>query len=266
MNIKIRKDALAAPAPATLDRLWRAMADIEGNPRSLQGRPALAFGVDRIDAALGGGLALGALHEFAPSTSLHLGAATGLALTLAARNGNKPVLWVQTEFAGCEAGSPYGLGLAELGLPLDRLLTLRVTSSGETLWAMEEALKCDVLAGVIAELAHDGPIAGLTATRRLTLAARAGGGCGFLLRHRPSPLASAAETRWEIAAAPSRPDRFGGLGRTAFHLSLTKNRRGPLGRWTVAWDHHERAFSALSLGVAQAAFDRSDRTPFVRAG
>jgi protein ImuA len=243
------------------------MAEIEGHPCRLPGRPALAFGVDRIDAALDGGLAVGALHEFSPSVPLHLGAATGLALTLAARtDGSKQVLWVQTEFAGYEAGSLYGLGLAQLGLALDRVLMLRATNAAEALWAMEEALKCPALACVIAELPNDGPIADLTATRRLTLAARAGCGCGFLLRHRPSTLTNSAETRWEISATPGHPDRFGGLGRTAFIVSLTKNRRGPTGRWTVAWDHHERVFSALSLGVVQAAFDRSDRTPFTRAG
>src|SRR5665213_4439436 len=91
------------------------------------------------------------------------------------------------------------------------------------------------------------------------------GGFGFLLRHRPSPLASSTETRWEVAAAPSRPDAFGGLGLTAFALALTKNRRGPAGLWTIAWDHHERSFQALSLSVAGTAFDRPDRMPFARA-
>ena len=55
------------------------------------------------------------------------------------------------------------------------------------------------------------------------------------------------------------PDEFGGLGRTAFTLSLTRNRRGPCGTWTLIWDHHEHAFSALSVGVDAAASDRPDR-------
>ena len=107
------------------------------------------------------------------------------------------------------------------------------------------------------------------ATQRLTLAARAGGGLGLLLRQRPSPLATAATTRWQVAAAPSTPDRYGGLGRTTFDLSLNRNRRGRCGRFIMCWDHHERVFlpAALSLGVAAAAFDGSiDPRPFACAG
>jgi hypothetical protein len=66
-------------------------------------------------------------------------------------------------------------------------------------------------------------------------------------------------TRWQVAAAPSVPDEFGGLGATAFHLSLTRNRRGPCGAWTLTWNHHERTFSALSVGVVAAPLDRPDR-------
>jgi hypothetical protein len=89
----------------------------------------------------------------------------------------------------------------------------------------------------------------------------AGGGLGLLLRHRPCPLGSAAMTRWQVAAAPSRPDRFGGLGGTSFDLSLQRNRRGRCGRWITGWNHDERIFvpQALSLGVAATAHDRPDR-------
>lgn len=259
---------MAASAPAALYTLRRAVAEIEGAHGSLQeGRPALAFGIPCIDAALGGGLASGALHEIAPQAGVHLGAATGLVLALAARMAaRKQVLWVSPAFAEHEAGPLYGSGLAMFGLSLDRVLLLRVTQAADTLWAMEEGLKCRALACVVGELPDDAPLADLTATRRLTLAVRDGGGFGFLLRHRASPLASAAETRWQVAAGGGRPDRFGGLGRPTWHISLTKNRHGPTGRWPVAWNHHERVFSALSLGVAAPALDRPDRAPLTRTG
>ena len=66
------------------------------------------------------------------------------------------------------------------------LLILRVSRPLDLLWAFEEALKSRGLAAVLAELPESGAAADLTATRRLTLAARAGGGLGLLLRHRPS--------------------------------------------------------------------------------
>ena len=260
---------MSAADAATLSHLRQTVAKIEGSDLSAleAGGRVLPLGAEPIDAALGGGLAFGSLHELAPAAPLHLGAAAGFALTLAARAGKrKHTLWIQPDFAGTEAGTVYGPGLTALGLPMERVLLLRVARPVDVLWAMEEGLKSRVLSAVVAELTADGPAADLTATRRLVLAARDGGGLGFLLRHRLSPEPSAAATRWDISAAPSMPDAFGGLGRTAFTLSLVKNRRGPLGRFSIAWDQHERSFSPLSLGLAETAPDRSAGAPLIRAG
>jgi len=265
----MNKDCVVtAGASATLGRLRQAVTKIEGQKTDLGVvARALAFGVLTIDASLQGGLAPASLHEIAPASAHDLGAAAGFAFALAARapNGGN-TLWIQTDFAALEAGNIYGPGCDLFGLAASRLLIVKVARPLDALWAMEEALKCHALTCVITELPKDGAIADLTATRRLTLAARQGGGFGFLFRHRPSSCTSAAETRWEVAATPSRPDAFGGLGCTAFALTLTKNRRGPAGFWTIAWDHHERSFQALSLGVAETAFDRPDRMPFLHAG
>ena len=48
------------------------------------GPGTLPFGIAAVDAALGGGLARGALHEIAAASEAHLAAATGFALALAA--------------------------------------------------------------------------------------------------------------------------------------------------------------------------------------
>jgi len=260
---------MPAAAAATLSRLRAAVAKIEGSELSAleTGGGILPLGAKAIDAALGGGLALGSLHELAPATSSHFGAAAGFVLALAARAGmRKHTLWIQPDFAGTEAGGLYGPGLTALGLPMERLILLRVARPADVLWAMEEGLKSRVVSAAIAELTGNGACADLTATRRLVLAARDGGGLGLLLRHRFSPEPSAAATRWDIAAAPSASDAFGGLGRTAFILSLLKNRRGPLGRWIIEWDHHARVFAPLSVAVAEAALDRPDRAPLICAG
>jgi len=236
-----------------LSRLRRAIAKSEALPGEV--RP-LPLGVSEIDAVLGGGLAGAALHELS-AAPLHLGAAAGFALTLAvvAPDKAKQTLWIATDFGMLETGALYGPGLDLIGLDSARLLVVRVARPVDVLFAMEEALKCRALSTVVAELGETD----LTATRRLSLAAREGGALGLLLRHKPSDTPSAARTRWEIAGAPSVPDEFGGLGRTAFRLSLLRNRRGPCGTWTLTWDHHERIFKALSVGVAAAASDRPDQ-------
>lgn len=264
---------MAAPEP-TLNRLRRTLADIDPSnaPRLHEDAPLLPLGVEGPDTALAGGLACGALHELAPTAPIHLAAATGFALALAARNKTRgETLWVATDYARSEGGCPYGPGLDLYGLPSARLTVLRVPRAVDALWAMEEGLRCRGLANVIVELTDDGAQADLTETRRLVLAAREGAGLGLLIRHRVTPAPSAAATRWHVSAARSRPDSLGvetgGLGSTAFDLSLVKNRRGPSGRWFVTWDHHECAFNtAVPFALAPAALDRQDRAPSARAG
>jgi protein ImuA len=253
----------SAASRGALSHLRQALATLDKDKGfSLVEEETQPLGMPGIDATLGGGLACAALHELAPTAAAQFGAAAGFALALAtlrtAAEG-RSTLYIQTDFAGLEAGTPYGLGLAGYGLPMEQLILLKVPRPVDALWACEEALKSHGVAAVIAELPEDGEAADFTATRRLTLAARAGGGLGLLLRHRPLPIATAAATRWQVASAPSTPDRFGGLGRTAFDLTLNRNRRGRCSRFIVHWDHHARAFlpQALSVGVATATDDGS---------
>jgi protein ImuA len=209
------------------------------------------------------------LHEFAPAAPVHLAAASGFALALAARAARMggEVLWIATGFAMGEGGGPYGPGLDQFGMASARLLVLRVPRAADVLWAMEEGLRCRALAGVVAELTGEGEATDLTATRRLTLAAREGAGLGLLVRHHILAAPCAAATRWTVAAAPSRPDAYGGLGRACFDLSLRKNRRGPSGRWFIEWNHHACAFQqTVPVAVAAAALDRPDRTPIADTG
>jgi len=262
----------ASTAAAELSDLRRRVAVLEGGER-YQDRDshAVSFGIPAIDSSLGGGLDGGAIHELAPVSMLYFGAATGFALALAAQaqkvGTRHDIVWIGTGFAAAEAGRPYGCGLEAYGIPQVSLLIVQVVRPADVWWAMEEALGCCGVTAAVAELTDDGA-ADLTATRRLSLAARDSGGFGLLLRQQASPHPSAAATRWRIAAAASRTDAFGGLGRTTFDLALTKNRRGPHGRWHVIWDHHERAFAAapLPFGLAATAVDRPDRASYLRAG
>ena len=257
--------------PSTNEKLGplrRALVGIERSSRfpfSAE-EAALPLGLPAFDAALGDGLAFGALHEVCPAAPVHLGAAFGFALAImirAIRRASQAAqaLWIQTDYAVLEGGKPYGTGLDLFGLPLDRLLILRVAHPLDALWGFEEALKSPSVAGVVAELPQDGAAADLTATRRLSLAARASNGLGILLRHREPCSATSAMTRWKVAAAPTEGDRFGGLGRTAFDLSLDKNRRGRCGRFIVYWDHEARSFipqAAVSFGLPDTDSDRLD--------
>src|SRR5262245_9818668 len=151
-----------------LSALRRRIAAIEGTRSLLEDRKTLPLGVPGVDAALGGGLAFGALHELQPAGPVHLGATFGFALALArGAHRTRPagdVLWIETAFATAETGRLHGPGLDTFGLVLRRVLLVRVARPLDALWVMEEALGCRGIAATIAVAAQDRD---LTATGRL---------------------------------------------------------------------------------------------------
>lgn len=203
----------------------------------------LPFDLVEIDAALpGGGLPLACLHEILPADPAHDGAATGFAAVLATRlailTGETPVLWLS------RARDLYPPGLAAFGLTPSRLLIGRATSRVDLLWALEEAARSATLAAVIGE----GAAPGLSESRRLQLAAEAGGVTLVLLGRATTGTtgsmtatsgSTTAVTRWRIAAAPGstthgRTDPTeSGVGKTAWQVELVRCRGGRPGRWTV---------------------------------
>ena len=206
-----------------------------------------------------------ALHEIAPAAPIHLGAATRLRAG-AGRAGRQSrrrpgdALDPDRLSRALEAGAPYGPGLDLFGLPSRGCWCCGRRARSTRCGRWRRRSNAARVASVIAELPDDA--ADLTATRRLSLAAR------DAWRARPAaapplrrPMPSAAATRWQVAAAPGPPDAFGGLGRTALPLSLVKNRRGPCGRWRVTWDHHERRLPSpayLSVWLRRLPTDRLD--------
>jgi len=220
---------------------------MEGGDRDKGGGTApVPFGLKAIDCRLpGGGLARGALHEV---IAAHAGAATGFCGALLARlmdglmdghvdgHGQAPALWC-TQPRLMEAGDLHGPGLARFGLAPERLLVVRAGRDKEVLWVMEEALRCRRLAVVLGEVRD----AGLTASRRLQLAAGTSGVTAMLLRPAGSALApSAAETRWRVAAASTE---MGDPETTRWRTELIRCRGGTPANWLMEWCHETGDFA-----------------------
>jgi len=159
----------------------------------------LPLGLPALDAALPeGGLALGRLHEvMAQQGEAGTGFAAALLARIAGRDGR--VLWC--------GPAPYGPGLAEFGLDPRRVIVARTGPDTETLWAMEEGLRCPALAAVLGAVDQ----LDLTAGRRLQLAAERQGVTAIALRREraaartalPQRIApSAATTRWRVRPLP----------------------------------------------------------------
>lgn len=227
------------------------------------GNGVFPLGAPEIDAALPwGGLPAGCLHEISGAGERDAAAAAFAAFVLArlaggenaGSSGHRPVLWI-TPGAG-----PYAPALPAFGLDPARVTLVRARRPLDALWALEEALRCPEIAGVVAEDADpDFP-----ASRRLQLAAAGSGVTALFIRPEGSAVsastlpASAAVTRWRVRPASSVPGprahgpRAGTLGAARWQLELLRCRGGRPHEWQAEW-HHE----TNRLRVVAEACDRS---------
>ncbi len=159
-----------------------------------------------------------------------------------------PILWVsQTTYA-------YPPGLAWLGLNPARCLFAQAADDAECLGTLEVALR-----GGMAGVAECGALPRLAA-RRLALAAKTGGGTGFLLRHAPAftPLDSTAfATRWMITPARSAVP---GSHRLRAELLYAKAGRTGVFLYEMNEVNHGTATAALTLVGGGAETGQRRRT------
>jgi protein ImuA len=243
-------EALGTARQARLVYLRCYLAATEGFGKA---GAVLPFGLPAIDKALPWrGLPLAALHEVESARAEgEDGAAAGfLAGILARLAPGRPVLWC------LQRPDLHAPGLALIGLAAERLVLVRACDEHEILWAMEEGLRSRALAAVVGEV----EALSTTASRRLQLAAETSGVTGFVL-HRCGGMAaaSAAVTRWRIAALPSAPIAGEpGIGQPRWRVELLRCRGGMPAAWDVeACDVQQgRATGHVALSAALA-----DRPP-----
>lgn len=261
----------------TLARLRRDIGRLEGERFDGDGRVTLhrtPLGHAAADAVLQGGLLRGAVHEvFAqgPQAAAATGFVAGLAGRVAAR---RPLMWVRQDFSERENGALSLRGWREFGLDPRLMVTVCARDAEAALQATADALACDALGAVVMEIWGETRHFDLVASRKLTLAARASGVTGVLLRVAAVPVASTAETRWIACAArsPPRPALSQDWqawdaqiwGAPMFDAQLVRNRHGQTGHWIMEWNCDECRFRDVSPHsatthpepVAAAAADR----------
>lgn len=225
------------------------------------GEGRLTFGQPDIDARLGNGLAQAALHEVFAATEADAAAAAAFALLLALRcQRSGPLIWLQEGKAKTK-GRLYGLGLSELGFDPARLLLVQAPDTLSVLRAGADAVACGAVATVIIEPWGNATACDLTATRRLALATTKSGVTTLLLRN-GDPPPSAANSRWQIAAAPSIALPANAPGMPAFDITLVRHRGGIAGFTTrLEWNRDRRAFVTPLPGHSPAiAAERTGAT------
>lgn len=202
------------------------------------------------------------LYAAAPADAVAVNA-FGLGLAVEAARG-RPVVWAVHEAMSQETGRPYAPGLSEMGLRPLNLLLVRARDVRALLAAGEDALRSPSVGAVVLSAWGEAKAMSLTASRRLLLAAQAGGGAVFLARAGAEPAPSAAETRWSVQAVASTPLEGDTPGRPAFSATLLRHRGGVAPRtWIMEWDCERRMFvdrnaeaAPLSGGVVSLAAQR----------
>lgn len=232
-----------------LSTVRRQIALIERR-HSIGAMERLDTGHAAMDAALGGGLMRGRLHEIFASDPMDIGSAAGFAAMLALRLGG-PFFWLRDEAASARGGRLHADGLRELGIDPARLILGVLPDPLTVLRASAEVARCPEIGVAVIELWRMPRALDLTASRRLAVAAEASGVTLLMLRVEAEPVPSTAHTRWAVRAAASAPLEANAPGHPALEVELLRQRGRPSGGgWLVEWDREQAIFRERRAGVA----------------
>lgn len=201
------------------------------------------------------------VHEFYAHNTADAVTASGFGLGVALGMAREPgLVWVVHDRGGLESGRPHGPGLHEMGVSPQDLLLVRTRDVRSLLGVGEDALRTRGVRAVLLSVWGEDRALSLTASRRLSLAARAGEKRLLLMRAGAAPQPSAAESRWSVRSAASNPMEGGAPGRPAFSATLLRHRSGRARQtWMMEWDRDLRSFvepAPLSGGVVPLAAQR----------
>ncbi|MGA9650582.1 ImuA family protein [Pedobacter sp.] len=170
-----------------------------------------------------------AIHEFITIQPEHSAASDGFIaglLSVLMENGAACV-WVST------TRHLFPASLSLFNVEPERIIFMDVQSEKDVLWITEEAIKCEGLAAVVAELNN----VSLIESRRLQLAVETSGVTGFILRKDGNKKASTVATaRWKVSPLPSvTQDGLPGIGFPRWQVELLKVRNGNPGSFILEW-------------------------------
>lgn len=208
------------------------------------------FGLGPVEAAFPNGVfPVGALHELVCPTSEQAAATSGFIAgilgTLMKQGGI--CLWISS------SRKLFPSSLSVFNVEPDRVIFIDLKRERDVLWVTEEALKCEGLSAVVAELQD----INIAQSRRLQLAVESSKITGFILRPNLNKTkTSTCVARWRISPIPSETeDGLPGVGFPRWQVELLKVRNGNPGVWKIEWA--SRSFVSLDEKVtAHEALER----------
>ncbi|HKG05779.1 MAG TPA: hypothetical protein VKB19_04940 [Pedobacter sp.] len=220
------------------------------------GGKAECVGLGEIEQAFPGGtFPKRAIHEFITVLPEHSAASDGFIAGLLAvlMQEGAACVWVST------ARRLFPASLSLFNVEPERIIFMDVKTEKEVLWITEEALKCEGLSAVVAELNN----LSLIESRRLQLAVEESGVTGFILRKDASKAASTVATaRWKISPLLTNVESgLPGLGFPRWQVELLKVRNGNPGSWVLEWagERFEQVENVRKVAEVAAWSEQEDR-------
>jgi protein ImuA len=169
-----------------------------------------------------------AIHEFVSYEPAEAASTSGFITALAGKfmKSSGLCLWIGS------GRKIFPSALKHFGLEPDRVIFIDPPKQRDTLWIIEEALKCESVTAVIGDIKQ----LTFTDSRRLQLAVENSGVTGFVHRYQPyAENAVACTTRWRIIPLPSMIDGLPGVGHSCWDVQLLKVKNGRPDSWKVRW-------------------------------
>ena len=172
---------------------------------------------------------VGAVHEFVSPTAACATASNGFisGMLSSLMTDGAHCLWVSA------GRSLFPAALKFFGVQPHQVIFVDVRKDKDVLWVMEQGLKCDAFAAVVAELQD----VSFAESQRLQLAVEKSRVTGFLHRRRPRRQHSlACVSRWKVRPVPSYVyGDLPGVGLPVWEVHLEKIRNGRPGKWYFGW-------------------------------
>lgn len=178
------------------------------------------------------------IHEFVSKTTEEAAATLAFMTALMSKvtKGDKCFLWIGTK------KMVFPPALSFYGVQPDQFLFVKTANSMESVWMLEQALRCDALGLVIGEIPDLEP----GQSRRLQLTVEQSRINCFLHRFQSRINSSNhAVCRWHVKPIPSIiDDGMPGVGFPAWEVTLDKVRNGIPGSWRMQWIHQHFEFES----------------------
>ncbi|MBB5440597.1 protein ImuA [Pedobacter sp. AK017] len=213
-------------------------------------------GLGEIEQAFPGGVfPKTAIHEFITVLPEDAAASDGFIAGLLAilMQDGAACVWVST------SRRLFPASLSGFNVEPERIIFMDVKTEKDVLWITEEALKCEGLAAVVAELNN----LSLIESRRLQLAVEESGVTGFILRKDASKgVSTVATARWKISPLRTETEEgMPGLGFPRWRVELLKVRNGNPGSWILEWagECFEEVAKVMEVADESAWSEQQDR-------